>query len=61
MVTFKNLKAHFMIEFNTSEQIKAHKMTASIITTLESNSRALKYECVELWLFVETGELILSD
>jgi hypothetical protein len=50
-----------MIEFNTSEQIKAHKMTASIITTLESNSRALKYESVELWLFVETGELILSD
>jgi hypothetical protein len=42
MATFKNLKAHLMMEFNASEQIRAHNRTASIITTFESNSRAPK-------------------
>jgi hypothetical protein len=38
MATFENLKAHLIMEFNASEQIRAHNKTASIITTFESNS-----------------------
>jgi hypothetical protein len=57
-VTFENLKAHLMIEFNASEQISAHNRTASIITTFASNSRIPKYELVELWFCVRIGELV---
>jgi hypothetical protein len=56
MATFKNLKAHLMMEFNASEQIRAHNRTPSIITTFASNLGIPKYESVELWLFVKTGE-----
>ena len=38
MAIFENLKAHLIMEFNASEQIRAHNKTASIITTFESNS-----------------------
>jgi hypothetical protein len=38
MATFENLKAHLIMEFNASEQIRAHNRTASIITTFELNS-----------------------
>jgi hypothetical protein len=62
MFKFENLKAHLMMEFNASKQIKQHSKLAIIITTFESNSRASKFEPVELApLFVKTWELILSD
>jgi hypothetical protein len=46
------------MEFNASEQIRAHNRTASIITTFELNSWTPKYESVELWLFVKAGEVV---
>jgi hypothetical protein len=58
MATFKNLKAHLMMEVNASEQIRAHKRTPIIITTFASNLGIPKYESVELWLFVKTGESV---
>ncbi|RHN43077.1 hypothetical protein MtrunA17_Chr8g0383891 [Medicago truncatula] len=49
MATFR---AHLTMEFNAIEQIIAHNRTETIITTFDSNSRAPKYELVELLLCV---------
>ena len=54
----EHLKAPLMMEFNPSEQIRAHRRTERTITTLASKLWSPGYWSVngESIVFVETGE-----
>ncbi|CBI37597.3 unnamed protein product, partial [Vitis vinifera] len=58
----EHLSAHLMIEFNPSEQIKAHKRTERTITTFVSKLLLPVYGSDESWLFpVAGGDAVAGD